>query len=121
MAGLTATAVCEASGSEPVVAGGQDVGRQPLTAGKKDAVDREPLADDKKTKATPSSLTVNGQPPATNPQPPATEVDSPVARQRALIADYMTRHTQFAIQHPLAQRLVMLGGERAAAAFGDNR
>ncbi|MEI2607304.1 MAG: hypothetical protein V9G20_01605 [Candidatus Promineifilaceae bacterium] len=40
-------------------------------------------------------LTANGQPPAANP-------DSPVAKQRALIADYMARHTQLAIQHPLA-------------------
>ncbi|MEI2698772.1 MAG: hypothetical protein V9E94_10655 [Microthrixaceae bacterium] len=82
------------------------VGREPL----EEAVSRGPLAAGSKTTVTtPSSLTANGQspaansqPPAANPQPPTADVDSPVAKQRALIADYMTRHTQFAIQHPLA-------------------
>ena len=65
---------------------------QPL----EEAVSHGPLAAGNSTTTTDASpLTANGQMPAANP-------DSPVAKQRALIAEYMVRHEQFAIQHPLA-------------------
>ncbi len=93
----------EAVSREPLAANKKEaVSRGPLAAGKEEAVDREPLAAGNSTMANAPSLTTNGQPPAADSQPPTAEVDSPIAKQRALIADYMARHTQFAIQHPLA-------------------
>lgn len=86
----------EAASREPLAVGKEEA------AGKEEGVSREPLAAGNSTMADAPSLTANGQPPAANSQLPAADVDSPVAKQRALIADYMTRHNQFAIQHPLA-------------------
>lgn len=87
----------EVTSHEPFAVGEEgSVGDAPLAAGQKETTSREPRSGgNKTTTATPSS-------PAANSQPPAAEVDSPVAKQRALIADYMARHTQLAIQHPLA-------------------
>lgn len=82
----------EATSREPLAADEEDAAeREPL----EEVVSREPLAVGNNTTTNMSPLTASGQLPAANP-------DSPVAKQRALIADYMARHTQFAIQHPLA-------------------
>jgi hypothetical protein len=87
----------EVTSHEPFAVGGEGaVGDEPLAAGQKEATSREPRSGGNKTTTATPSL------PAANSQPPAADVDSPVAKQRALIADYMARHEQFAVPHPLA-------------------
>ncbi len=76
-----------------------------MAAGEEDAAGREPLEDavSRGSLAAGNSTTTTNAPPLTaNGQPPAANPDSPVAKQRALIADYMARHEQLAVQHPLA-------------------